>query len=127
MKLKHMVVVAAVATVSTSALADAASLAAAKAAKDAAKAASIQKAKDDARIAAEKKAEENKRRAAAAAAAAAASTSEAARSESELHAKNTGIIERLDQIATHTKNADLAAKVATLRNKEDKRHQLAAR
>ena len=49
----------------------------------------------------------------------------AAEEEAKTHAKHMGMIERLEQIATATSNENLTAKVATLREKEAKRHSLA--
>lgn len=49
----------------------------------------------------------------------------AAEEEKQTHAKHMGMIERLGQIAAATGNAELTAKIATLTEKEMKRHQLA--
>jgi len=45
--------------------------------------------------------------------------------ENNTHAKHMGMIERLDQIASATSNDKLKAKVATLKEKEAKRHGMA--
>ena len=70
-----------------------------------------------------------KKKKAAAAAKVEAATEEATKAlivaENNTHAKHMGMVERLDQIATATSNDKLAAKVATLKEKEAKRHTMA--
>ena len=50
----------------------------------------------------------------------------AAEEEKALHSKNLGAIERLEQIATVTTNAELTAVITRLKEKEAKRAALAA-
>jgi hypothetical protein len=125
MKMKHLLVATAVALVPASAsLADKAALEAAKKKKEEAKAAAIEAAKEKAKAEAEAKAKAN------AAASAkknekAAANEEAKKAEEEMHQKHLGIIERLEQIATATNNAELKTKVDALKTKEEKRHTLA--
>jgi hypothetical protein len=129
MKMKHLIVAAAVALVpATASLADKASADKAKAAKEEAKKKAIEAAKEKARAEMEEKAKKNAAAAAAASAKkanAAAAGDEAKKAEEEMHTKHLGIIERLEQIATATDNAELKAKVSTLRTKEESRHALA--
>jgi hypothetical protein len=133
MKIKHLLLATSVALVpATASLADRSAIEAAKKKKEEARAAAIEKAKAEAREKAAAAAEENKRKAAAAkakagaaAAANAADAEEAAKAALETHQKHLGMIERLEQIATATDNAELKAKVGTLREKEMKRHGLA--
>jgi hypothetical protein len=54
---------------------------------------------------------------------AAAADEAAKKAEDEMHAKHMGQIERLDQIATATDNAELKTLVASLKEKEGKRHE----
>jgi hypothetical protein len=121
MKIQSMMIAAAIALVpATGALAvDKEAL---KKAKEEAKAKAIEKAKEKSEAKTEKVTEQKKAKAAEAAEAAKA----AAEEERKLHAKNTGMIERLEQIATATNNAELTAAVARLKEKEAKRHSLAA-
>jgi colicin import membrane protein len=129
MKMKHLLVATAVALVPASAsLADKAALEAAKKKKEEAKAKAIEEAKEKAKAEAEAKAKANAAAAAAAAAKKgekAAAAEEAKKAEEEMHQKHLGIIERLEQIATATSNAELKTKVDALKAKEDKRHTLA--
>lgn len=128
MKMKHLLVATAVALVpATASLADKAALEAAKKAKAEAKAKAIEAAKEKAKAEAEAKTKAAKAAAAskAAKAEAAADADEAKKAEEEMHQKHLGIIERLEQIATATDNAELKTKVATLKEKEDKRHTMA--
>ncbi len=129
MKMKHLIIAAAIALVPAGAsLADKAALDAAKAKKEEAKKAAMEAAKEKAREAAEAKGAAAKAAAAnknAKAADAAAATEEAKKAEEETHQKHTGIIERIEQVANATDNADLKAKVSSLKTKEDKRHSLA--
>jgi len=129
MKMKHLIIAAAVALVpATASLADKAALEAAKAKKEEAKKAAIEAAKEAAKKAADEKAEALKKAAAAKgakAADAAAATEEAKKAEEETHQKHLGIIERLEQVATFSNNAELKTKVESIKAKEDKRHTLA--
>lgn len=129
MKMKHLIIAAAVALVPASAsLADKAALEAAKAKKEEAKKAAIEAAKEKAKAEAEAKAAANAKAAAAKnakAGDAAAASQEAKKAEEEMHQKHLGIVERIEQIANAIDNADLKTKVARLRTKEDKRHTLA--
>jgi|GEM_PF-1884622 len=50
----------------------------------------------------------------------------AMKAENEMHAKHTGAIERLEQIAKATKNDELLKTVERLKEKEAKRHKLIA-
>ena len=113
LKTSHLLVAAALALAPAgAAFADAASLAAAKEAKI--------KAKADAVLAAKKAAEEEMARKAK------DLGTQRAADETKTHQQNLGVIERLEQVAAHTGDAALAAKVATLKTKEEKRHQLAS-
>ena len=128
MKMKHLIVAAAVALVpATASLADKAALEKAKAAKEEAKKKAIEeaKAKASAEMDAKAKAAAAAATATAGKADAAAAGDEAKKAEEETHAKHLGIIERIEQVATATDNAELKAKVSSLRTKEDKRHTLA--
>ena len=125
LKTSHLLVAAALALAPAgAAFADAASLAAAKEAKI--------KAKADAVLAAQKAAEEEMARKAQENADRAGRGNRAnldtqrAAEETKTHQQNLGVIERLEQVAAHTGDAALAAKVATLKIKEEKRHQLAS-
>lgn len=100
--------------------------------KSAAKAAAKAAAKEAAKEAAKADAKRNAA-AATAARAAAAAEAEAAKAaeeekrlaaEAQTHAKHEGQIERLEQIAKATANAELQAVVARLRDKESQRHAL---
>ena len=126
MKITSMVLAASIALVpATAAMADDKKKEELKKAKEAAK----EKAKEEAKAKAEAKTENLVKKAddkkADAAAASAADKEAAAKAEKELHAKNVGAIERLDQIATATNNTDLKAVVARLNEKETKRHTMA--
>jgi len=129
MKMKHLIIAAAVALVPAgTSLAQSAALKAKEKAKEEAKAKAIEEAKAKAKAEAEEKAKANAAAAAKANAKkadAAAAGEEAKKAELELHAKHQGIIERLEQIATATNNAELKTKVEGLKAKEDKRHSLA--
>lgn len=126
MKIKHLLVAAAVALVpATASLADKAALEKAKAAKEEAKKKAIEEAKEKAKAEAEAKAKANAANAAKKADAAAAND-EAKKAEEEMHQKHLGIIERLEQIASVTKDEALTAKIATLKLLEEKRHGLAS-
>jgi hypothetical protein len=57
--------------------------------------------------------------------AAAAVDDQAKKDEADMHTKHLGIIERLEQIATATANAELTTIVSRLKEKETKRHGLA--
>ncbi len=129
MKIQSMIVAASLALVPAVALADDAKKEALKKAKEAAK----QKAIDDAKAKAVEKVEKKVEKAEAKVvakkvekAAAEEDAAKAAEEEKAMHAKNLGAIERLGQIAEVTGNAELKAKVATLTEKETKRHSLAA-
>jgi hypothetical protein len=128
MKMKHLLVATAVALVPASAsLADKAALEALKKKKEEAKEKAIEEAKAKAKAEAEEKAKANKAAADAKAAKSdkAAAADEAKKAEEETHQKNLGVIERLEQIATATNNAELKTKIDALKSKEDKRHTLA--
>lgn len=128
MKMKHLIVAAAVALAPASAsFAGNAALEAAKKKKEEAKQKAIEEAKEKAKAEAEEKAKANKAAAAAKADKAdkAAAADEAKKAEEETHQKNLGVIERLEQIATATNNAELKTKIEALKTKEDKRHTLA--
>lgn len=123
LKTSHLLVAAALALAPAgAAFADAASLAAAKEAKIKAKADAILAAKKAAEEEMARKAKENADRANRARLTGAASAAD----ENKTHQQNLGIIERLEQVAAHTGDATLAAKVATLKIKEERRHQLAS-
>lgn len=126
MKISSLVLASALALVPASvALADDAKKEALKKAKEEAKKKAVEAAKEKSeakREQAEKKAEVK----AAGAKADADAKAKAAEEEKQTHAKHLGLIERLEQIATATNNAELTAKVATLKEKEAKRHALAA-
>ena len=55
-----------------------------------------------------------------------ATSKAAANTEREMHARNVGAIERLQQIAAATNDGDLKTAVQRLSDKENKRHSLAA-
>jgi len=127
MKFTSMVLATSLALVpATVAFADDAKKEALKKAKEAAKEKAIEKAKEKSKDkldavkekVAEKKADAAKTDDAAKAAAADA--------EKAAHAKNMGAIERLQQIADATNNAELKAAVARLNEKETKRHTMAS-
>ncbi len=122
MNLKTAIVAAAVALAPVAAHADTAALQKAKAAKEAAKQTAVDEAKKTAKIEAERKAKENAERLQMEQQKIALQRKAA---EETAHQKNLGVIERLDQIAAHTKDAALQAKVATLKQKEQERHSLA--
>ncbi|MDP2343683.1 MAG: hypothetical protein Q8O67_22175 [Deltaproteobacteria bacterium] len=123
--MNHLLVATALALIpATASLADKAAAEAAKKAKEEAKQKAIEAAREKAKEELAKKAAANAA-AAAKKADAKADAGEAKKAEEELHQKHLGIIERLTQIATATSNAELAAKVATITAKEDKRHTLA--
>lgn len=125
MKTTHLLLATSIALVpATVALADDAKKEAMKKAKEEAKQKAIEAAKEKAKEESAKKtaAAEKKADAKASAAADAEATKKA---EEEQHFKNLGIIERLEQIATATNNAELTTKVMALKQKEDKRHTLA--
>ena len=122
LKTSHLLVAAALALAPAgAAFADAASLAAAKEAKIKQKAEAVLAAKKAAEEEMARKAKENADRANRGVQSAAA-----AADETKTHQQNLGIIERLLQVAAHTGDTALAAKVATLKVKEEKRHQLAS-
>lgn len=131
MNMKHLIVAVAVASLpATTAFAQGA--ADKKKAAAEAKAKAIEEAKAKAKAELEAKATANAAAAAKAGAAAAAkkadaaaATDEAKKAEEETHQKFLGMIERLDQIATATNNAELKAKVSALRTKADSRRTLA--
>lgn len=52
-------------------------------------------------------------------------TDEAKKAEDTAHSQHLGVIERLDQIASATNNAELTSTVSRLKDKESKRHTLA--
>jgi hypothetical protein len=120
MKISSLVLASALALVPASvAFADDAKKEALKKAKEEAKKKALEAAKEKSEkktVAAEKKAD--------AKAADAEAKAKAAEEEKQLHAKHLGLIERLEQIASATGNAELTAKAATLREKELKRHGL---
>jgi hypothetical protein len=124
MKISAIVVAAALALVPASAaFADNAKKEALKKAKDAAKEAAREKAHD--RTENLRAAAQNRAASATAAAATPASDPMAAQRERETHARNLGVLERLQQIATSTNNGDLKVIVIRLNGKEDRRHALA--
>jgi hypothetical protein len=126
MKISSLVLASALALVPASvAFADDAKKEALKKAKEEAKKKALEAAKEKS----EKKMEKAEKRADAKADAKAAddaAKAKAAEEEKQLHAKHLGLIERLEQIASATNNTELTAKAATLREKELKRHGLAA-
>ena len=126
MKITSMVLAASLALVpATVAMADDKKKEELKKAKEAMKEKMKEAAKEKAEKKTEKLVEKANEKKADAAAAGAADKEAAAKAEKELHAKNVGAIERLDQIATATNNADLKAVVARLNEKETKRHTMA--
>ena len=126
MKITSMVLAASLALVpATAAMADDKKKEELKKAKEAMKEKMKEAAKEKAEKKTEKALEKVNEKKADAAAANAADKEAAAKAEKELHAKNLGAIERLDQIATATNNADLKAVVARLNEKETKRHTMA--
>ena len=126
MKITSMVLAASLAFVFvTAAMADDKKKEELKKAKEAMKEKMKEAAKEKAEKKTEKALEKVNEKKADAAAANAADKKAAAKAEKELHAKNLGAIERLDQIATATNNADLKAVVARLNEKETKRHTMA--
>lgn len=128
MKIKSLVVAASLALVPATA-AFAVDKEALKKAKEEAKAKAIEAAKEKAAAKAEAKIEKVEKKVEAkkeAAKADEAAKVAAAEEEKKTHAKHTGMIERLEQIATATNNAELTATVARLKEKEAKRHSLAA-
>lgn len=132
MKIKSLIVAASLALVpATSAFAI--DKEAIKKAKEEAKQKAIEDAKQKAAAKAEAQAEkaevkavEKKAAAKADAAAKEEAAMAAAEEERKLHARHTGLIERLEQIAAATTNAELTAIVGRLKEKEAKRHALAA-
>jgi hypothetical protein len=130
MNMKHWIVAASLALV-PSALADEAAKAAAKAAKEKAKQAAIEAAKKKAAEKAEVKAEVVEKKVEAKKEAIAVAAADAGKANDEMHAKNLGVIERIEQIANAIKtaeaqkSADLLAKVAVLKTKEEARHKMA--
>jgi hypothetical protein len=126
MKISSLVLASALALVPASvAFADDAKKEALKKAKEEAKKKALEAAKEKS----EKKQEKAEKRADAKADAKAADAEAKAKAleeEKQTHAKHLGLIERLEQIATATTNAELTAKVATLKEKEAKRHALAS-
>lgn len=118
MKITHIAVAASLALTSTAALAgDAKKHDLGKAKDDAAKKAALEKAKEEAakktgKLIADKGAKETKDTA-------------ASDAEKQTHARNIGAIERLQQIADATNNADLKTVVQRLSDKETKRHGMA--
>jgi colicin import membrane protein len=123
MKMKHLIIAAAVASLPTTALAQGA-LEKKKAAAEA-KAKAIEAAKEKAREEMEAKAKAAAAKANAAKADKAAAAEEAKKAEDEANAKFLGQIERLEQIATATDNAELKAKVSALKAKAEQRRLLA--
>ena len=126
MKISSLVLATSLALVpATVALADDAKKEALKKAKEEAKKKAVEAAKEKT----EKKADKAEAKADAKAAdakAAAEAKAKAAEEEKQTNAKHIGMIERLEQIATATSNAELTAKVAVLKEKEAKRHSLAS-
>jgi hypothetical protein len=118
MKITHIAVAASLALTSTAAFAgDAKKHDLKKASDDAAKKAALDKAREEASKKTGKLvADKNDKDAAKAA-------NDAA--EKQTHARNVGAIERLQQIADATSNADLKTVVQRLSDKETKRHGLA--
>jgi colicin import membrane protein len=129
MKIQSLLIAATLAFVpATVSFADDAKKEALKKAKEKAKEAAIEAAKKEAKEkieAKQEKAEKAADKKAAAAAADAKASEEATKAENETHSKHLGAIERLEQIATATNNEALKAKVATLKEKETKRHDMA--
>jgi len=125
MKITSMVLAASIVLVPATAMADDKKKEALKKAKEEAKKEAVEKAKEKN----EKKMEKVEAKASAAKAdakAGSAADKEAAeKAEKELHAKNMGAIERLQQIATAMNNTDLQAVCARLNEKENKRHTMA--
>lgn len=126
MKIKSLLIAASLALVpATIANADDAKKEALKKAKEAAK----EKAKETAKEKIEEKKETHEKKVEAKKATAKAdaeAAAKAAEEEKATHAKNLGAIERLDQIAGVTANAELTAVVTRLKEKEAKRAALAA-
>jgi len=120
MKITHIAVAASLALTSTAALAgDAKKHDLGKAKEDAAKKAALEKAKEESakktgKLIADKGAKDAKDAAA-----------NVASDEKQTHARNVGAIERLQQIADATNNADLKTVVQRLSDKETKRHGMA--
>jgi colicin import membrane protein len=123
MKMKHLIIAAAVASLPTTALAQG-GVDKKKAAAEA-KAKAIEAAKEKAREEMEAKAKAAAAKANAAKADKAAAAEEAKKAEDEANAKFLGQIERLEQIATATDNAELKAKVSALKAKAEQRRSLA--
>ena len=126
MKFTSMVLATSLALVpATVAFADDAKKEALKKAKEAAKEKAIEAAKAKAAAKTEKLQTAAAARAATTAAPAGADLA-AQNAEKELHARNVGAIERLQQIADATSNGDLKTIVQRLSDKETKRHNLAS-
>jgi colicin import membrane protein len=127
MKMKHLIIAAAVASLPTTALAQGALEKKKAAAEAKAKAieAAKQKAIEEAAAKAKANAEAASKANAAKKADKAAAAEEAKKAEDEANAKFLGQIERLEQIATATDNAELKAKVSALKAKAEQRRSLA--
>ena len=121
MKITHIAVAASLALTSNAALAgDAKKHDLGKAKDDAAKKAALEKAKEESakktgKLIADKGAKDAKD----------AKDTAASDAEKQTHARNVGAIERLQQIADATNNADLKTVVQRLSDKETKRHGMA--
>lgn len=130
MKIQSLLIAASLALVpATVAFADDAKKEALKKAKEEAKKKAIEEAKEKAAAKVEAKVEKVEKKVEAKKAevkAAAEDAAKAAEEEKQTHAKNLGAIERLEQIATATSNAELTAVVTRLKDKEAKRAGLAA-
>jgi colicin import membrane protein len=129
MKIQNLIVAASLALVPATAMADDAKKEALKKAKEEAKRKKIEEAKAAAVEKVEKKVEKAEVKAVAkkeAKAEADEAAAKAAEEEKAMHAKNLGAIERIQQVAEATGNAELKAKAATLLEKENKRAALAA-
>ena len=125
MKIKSLLIAASLAlTPATVAFADDSKKEALKKAKEKAIEAAKEAAKEKAKEKTEK-AEKAAEKKAAAAGKADEARAEAEKAENETHSKHLGAIERIEQIATAMNDDALKAKVATLREKENKRHGLA--
>ena len=127
MKMKHLIIAAAVASLPTTALAQGGFEKKKAAAEAKAKAieAAKQKAIEEAAAKAKANAEAASKANAAKKADKAAAAEEAKKAEDEANAKFLGQIERLEQIATATDNAELKAKVSALKAKAEQRRSLA--
>ena len=129
MKIQHLIVAASLALVPATAMADDAKKEALKKAKEEAKKKAIDEAKAKAAAKVEAKVEKAETKAVAKKEekkAAEEADAAAVEAEKAMHSKHLGAIERLQQIADATNNADLKAVVARLNEKETKRAALAA-